>query len=212
MSMFKKLSGAALIALSCATAQASDLRGSIDSSVSGGSDWSGFYLGGGIAYGDYSDVDERFAPITGAYVGTGGSFVSSGDDLALSLHVGYNLQFNDFVVGAEADYINMVSNFKVLPTFIPPDLTVNSLASARLRLGYSLGNFLPFITGGVAYATTNIRGLEGYGVVGGVGVDYKVNETFVLGAQYLTYNFKDFGGDPVEVDADIFNIRLSAKF
>ena len=132
--------------------------------------------------------------------------------LALSLHAGYNLQFNDFVVGAEADYINMVSNFKVLPTFIPSDLTVNTLASARLRLGYSLGSFLPFITGGVAYATTNIRGLEGYGVVGGVGVDYKVNETFVLGAQYMKYNFKDFGGDPVEVDADIFNVRLSAQF
>ncbi len=198
--------------------QAQELRGSIASEAAGGSDWSGFYLGVGVSYTSYEDVDQRFDRDNGfPVVFTGGTpgFVSTGDDLALSIHVGYNAQFDNVVVGVEADFINLSSTFKIAPSIStdgPLNIRVNDLMSARLRVGYDLGRFLPFATAGVAYASTNITGLEGYGMVGGVGVDYKVTENVIFGVSYLRYEFSDFGGEPVEVEADLFKAQFSARF
>ncbi|MEE9375588.1 MAG: outer membrane beta-barrel protein [Rhizobiaceae bacterium] len=202
MRMIKNILMAGAIGLSCASAQATELRGSIDSMATGNSNWSGFYIGTGVSYTKYKDKDGRFP-----------GFISSGDDLALSLHAGYNHQVNNFVVGFEADYVNLSSEFKIVPPpFVPLNLEVTNMMSARLRVGYDFDRFMPFATGGVAYAATNIAGLQGYGWVAGGGLEYKVTDHLVFGVQYLHYHFDEFGGDPVTVDADLFNARFSAKF
>ncbi len=89
------------------------------------------------------------------------------------LDVGYNYQINQFVVGVEGDfqYTDLTRNYQsgsipnpgggvVPPGFIPPAGFVNTsfsssvksdwLSTFRTRLGFATGNFLGFITGGLA--------------------------------------------------------------
>lgn len=92
---------------------------------------------------------------------------------------GYNWQYANFVIGAEADFNylgfnNTVKNnvSDVMSQVLPPENTVasdkinyetNGFGTVRARLGYAANNVLLYGTGGLAYGKTKIKQtLEAY--------------------------------------------------
>jgi outer membrane immunogenic protein len=135
---------AATVAFS-ATAQAADLG----QAPIYGPGWTGFYIG---AHGGYATADFDFhTPITGTPSekdkgGFGG------------IQAGYNWQgHSNFVVGLEADVSFGDLKDKVPDgNFIKETTEINAFGSARARLGYSFGRFLPYVTGGLSWADATL--------------------------------------------------------
>jgi outer membrane immunogenic protein len=148
--------------------------------------WSGIYAGINAGYGAndiylytttvglapnlYTASTGQNTPIIGGT--TSGSYFGGP---VVGGQVGYNHEFNNRVVlGGEVDLnyadINN-SHIQGTPNYsynLTPGTAVIStsasrtgldwIGTARARLGYSLGNFLPFVTGGVAYGQLSTNG------------------------------------------------------
>jgi outer membrane immunogenic protein len=173
--------------------------------------WTGFYIGGqvGYAHGEW-DNTPLFGDV-GAFIPGVPVANASGDGITGGLHVGYNYQMSNWVLGIEADFnwpsINNNSPYVVNPQ-IPAVTLAYNIASrvehygtVRARLGYAaLPNTLLYVTGGWAYGETKTE-IAGYGnfsqqafVTGssqthsgwtvGVGVDYMLTANWILGAEY----------------------------
>jgi outer membrane immunogenic protein len=142
--------------------------------------WQGGYIGGQAAYGSItskpasainSDMEATFiAPGTLSYnrpsLGTAHSIDSGYGGFA-----GYNSQWDDVVFGFEANYLH--SGFHALTSgtgnTYAPDYsiltTMNSSAlvsltdfgSLRLRAGYAVGCFLPYLYGGVGVGSQTVE-------------------------------------------------------
>ena len=98
---------------------------------------------------------------------------------------------------------------------------IETLSSARARLGYAFGSFLPYVTGGIAlgqigfhqYDPADIvstqqrktRAQTGYVV--GAGFSYALAPHWTFDADYLVYGLGIFRG--VEVDLDAFKTGIS---
>lgn len=151
-----------------------------------GGDWTGAY--GGVQLG-YGDVD-----------GTG---TADGDDALFGVHLGYDYDFGNFVLGGELDY-----------DFADIDLngaaTVDSVARLKLRAGYDFGRTLGYVTAGVADVDTSI-GSE-TGEFFGIGAAYQINDRYMVGAELLEHNFDDIAGSGVDADATTFTVRGSIRF
>ena len=147
------IAAASLLALSLAGARAADLPrrdaapafpGPGFSSAPAFS-WTGFYAGvnGGFATGGFTrGGDALFGKANGGLIGG---------------TLGYNHQFNTVVLGVEGDWgwsgIKGSNNALAGPAFASSRIT--SLATARLRAGYSIDRALLFVTGG--YAGGSVR-------------------------------------------------------
>lgn len=130
--------------------------------------WSGFYFGGHGGYGFGS-----------------GAFT---DGAVIGGQVGVNVQFNNFVLGAEGDgsWVDWGAN--------------NAVGTARLRGGLAFDRFLAYGTGGVAF-----RDFNNVGWVAGAGLEYAVVDNWTVGVEYLHY---DFGG----TDSDVIRGRVNFLF
>jgi outer membrane immunogenic protein len=116
-------------------------------------DWSGAYLGLQAGYG-WGDT-EHFNP-------PGRTGTLDIDGFAGGLEGGFNFQSDALVLGLEADIsLSNIEGSHGPALFNPgpnsfncgsgPCITeVNWLSTARLRAGYAMDNFLPYVTGGVA--------------------------------------------------------------
>lgn len=148
--------------------------------------WTGAYGGLNLGYGD---VD-----------GTG---TADGDDMTYGLHLGYDYDFGQYVLGGELEYddadidLNGAAN-------------TNSVTRLKLRAGYDLGRTMIYATAGAAHLDTNIGSDTGAFV--GAGVAYQVTDRFVLGGEVLEHRFDDIGGSGVDADATTFNLRGSFRF
>jgi len=164
--------------------------------------WNGFYVGADIGYAWTSaDVD-----IPGASTSPDSSGVVGG------IYVGYNAQFNQFVVGLEAD-AEASSNSD--SATVEGGLLLGSVTgkadekwrgSVRARLGYAFDNFLPYITGGVAWSDWDTTATSEF--LGTV----KNSDTFVgwtigAGLEYgftpnligrVEYRYTDFGSNDTD--------------
>jgi outer membrane immunogenic protein len=227
------LLGAALAALVAATcASAADLATRLDAEtppsapeVAPAYNWTWFYIGGnvGCIWGCQRDTLVDF---TSDGYDLGPAFRSgSGSGLLGGIHGGYNWQATSQVVlGVEGDF-----DWTGLKHDDSGNLTafggslfgtslwgvsdrLNWLASARLRLGYAAGNWMPYATGGAAwsntnytgYVTNNIAASGGYGRydetlthtgwVAGAGVEYMATHNWLLRFEYLHYGF---GGEQI---------------
>lgn len=117
--------------------------------------WTGFYAGAHVGYGwGRSRAELVFAPAN--VVDGSGNVDPKG--IFGGLHVGYNYQTGNLVLGLEAD-ANLssvggrvtVSDPAGVPR--PPNSVTSRLTwngSARVRLGYAIDRLMPFVTGGVA--------------------------------------------------------------
>ncbi|MBZ9860701.1 outer membrane protein [Mesorhizobium sp. CA12] len=182
--------------------------------------WSGIYVGADAGYGwgnstqDFDGIDYNVPLDPKGWLG--------------GLYAGYNYQLsNGVVLGVEGDFnfsdidskgVRGISAGVDDPTFsYGSDLKWTG--SLRGRLGYAAGQFLPFVTGGLAvgryenfqtaagvpYSHTNT--FTGWTL--GAGVDYAMTEHIVLRVEY---RYTDFGDkhivDPVWTD---WNVDLSTN-
>ena len=132
--------------------------------------------------------------------------------------IGYDFQFGNFVVGAVGEYTSMsaedsVTSYSTTPASYTFTRDLESVAAIRARLGYAMGPYLGYVTGGAAYgkidnefrtsngansftATTDEDGADGYQA--GAGLEYKVTDNLTLTGEYLY----------TSLEADDYTIRV----
>lgn len=169
--------------------------------------WSGGYLGAQAGYArSDARVGQTFAP--GSFDNYGWGYSPSGG--FGGVFAGYNKQFDSgLVVGVEGDYsfasVKDTTLYRALGVDDPAfggELELEAVGTVRLRAGYAIDRWLPFVTGGLAVAsykhtTTNIPGgpyadvrdtVAGYTL--GAGGEYAVTDNWVVRGEY---RFADFG-------------------
>ena len=153
-----------------------------------GGNWTGFYTGLQLGY---ADAD--------------GPGALDGDNGLYGFHAGYDYDFGRFVLGGEIDYDKTDIDLN------GGAVTVDSVARAKIKGGYDLGNTLLYATGGYALADTS--GGDEDGAFYGIGMSYKVSEQYTVGAELLEHRFNDIGGAAgADLDATTFTVRGSYRF
>ena len=164
--------------------------------------WQGFYIGGHGAYlsaeTDYTNPATPSQTLEGAMLG---------------LQAGYNWQMGRVVLGVEADVsFGNVNDFIRDGNFLTEDGDMRAFGSVRARLGYSFGNFLPYITGGLMWARLeqgitcpdaaafgvcagtgafDVRSTETlFGWTAGAGAEYAISRNWSLKAEVLFGKFE----------------------
>jgi outer membrane immunogenic protein len=167
---------AALAALGVSSANAADLPRAMPTKapvMAPVYNWTGFYVGGHVGYA-WGDPEATVTPGT-APLPTGATFTAIGAPFTLStepdgwlggLLIGYNAQFNQFVLGVEADisfsnikdsssgsFINLWADPDAGRTLgtVTLDTKVEWFGTFRGRAGYAFNTFLPYVTGGLAW-------------------------------------------------------------
>ena len=170
---------AAVMCGSASVAQAADmpdlpfLRGSFTEGLSATSvNWQGFYVGGQVSYGSVtskvasgvnSDLQATFIPPNNVSYNWQPLGSAHGNTTGYGAFVGYNSQWDDVVVGFEANYIHdgfrSVTNSVGL-RYEADNVTLQSVTnsnatvklsdfgSLRVRGGYVMGCFLPYLFAG----------------------------------------------------------------
>src|ERR1700687_5013355 len=116
-------------------------------------DWTGFYVGGQVGYGQGS-----FGPGTNPIPEQAVFFPHSVTGLMSGFQAGYNLQLpNRVVLGVEADasFASPIDRPKL--GLAPFNTTLEYAATARGRIGYAFGTILPYVTGGLAWGQTRVN-------------------------------------------------------
>jgi outer membrane immunogenic protein len=159
-----------------------------------GTDWTGFYAGAQIEYGD---VD-----LSGALTedGTGG---------LAGVFAGYRYDFGTYVIGAELD-------LNAADIDLPAaGGTLDTVSRLGIEAGYDAGPALFYGTAGAALATVDAGAdtLSGHGYFYGVGIDYALTDQVVLGAEVLRHEFEDFDNVPgLDVGATTVGISAALRF
>jgi opacity protein-like surface antigen len=197
--------------------------------------WTGFYVGANGGYGGGvvdADLNLGQPPVI-----LGGALLSPGFLAALHTsnrtggliaggQVGYNFQFaNNVVLGLESDAqwsdIKQGQHEKAASTLILVPIAsarttdqqfgLDWFGTTRLRAGYALGRFLPYVTGGVAYGRVSASGFQnimgsGPGLFGssasathvgwtaGAGAEYAFTDRLSLKGEYLFTEFNGVSG------------------
>ena len=148
-------------------------------------DWTGFYAGGQLGY---ADIDGNL----------------SGDGAIGGVHAGYDYDFGTLVLGGEVDYDTSDADFG------GGVAQLDSIARLKLRGGYDFGRTLLYATGGVARADTSLG--DETGGFGGVGMAYRLTDSFDLGGEVLYHDFSDIGTTGIAVEATTVTVRGSFRF
>ena len=142
--------------------------------------WTGFYVGGHVGYGDGSlGPDTNPLPLQGVFFphtvtgGIGG------------FQVGYNHQFaNRFVLGVEAD-ATFVGPIDLPRRRLGPfNSSIDYVGTVRGRAGYSFGTWMPYITGGFAWGHSQVRVNDAAGNVISEPGQYQTGWTVGAGAEF----------------------------
>jgi outer membrane immunogenic protein len=194
-------------------------------------DFKGFYVGfnlGGVSSSSAATTSTIFCPSAGCYFATTsvpaiatagkqnlGSNAFNGGGV-----LGFNLQHNHFVFGAEADLSSMRLNQSksttvTYPCCAPTAFTVTQtlqtsfLFTVRPRLGFTAGHALFYGTGGLAvtnaheqalftdtFATAHESGAPGLqnGWTAGGGIEFKMHQHWSVKGEFL---HNDFGSNTV---------------
>ncbi|WP_233557413.1 outer membrane protein [Rhodophyticola porphyridii] len=161
--------------------------------VFAGNDWTGFYLGGQLGYGD---------------VGTGGAANVDGDGGFAGIHGGYMWDFGNTVIGAEIDY-----DFSEMELDAGAG-TIDEVGRLKLRAGWDAGNTLIYGTVGAANAAANIGGVDydDTGWLAGAGLAYDLGNSWLVGGEILYHEFEDFDSTGIDVDVTTISARVSYRF
>ena len=206
------------------TAQAADLdydylRGAeYDPAPAPVLDWSGVYLGGhggftsgGLAQRNalqstlaqafsYSEVESEFG--VSKILSLPGTRVKGA---SFGAFAGYNVQFDDIVLGIEADYThtdlnswstNSISrimttssgNSEVVSLSGRSNTQIDDYGSIRARAGYAFGNLLPYVTGGLAIGRVTINDTVAVQNYGYSATTYAANQALTTGLPVGVYN------------------------
>ena len=195
---------AALAGLSATAASAADMAGPVAGSAY---DWSGFYVGAhiGVANGHIKATDAQ-QPDGGFYTDTGGAgstFNFNDTNVAGGAHIGYQAQWNQFVLGGEATWTATGIDKTITSPYFPLSDTetgkLKHYATVVGRVGYAFDRFMVYAKGGYAGGEVSFRAYDcctlaqgvGYeqsgwqnGYAVGAGIDYALTDKLVLGVDY----------------------------
>jgi len=192
--------------------------------------WTGCYVG--VNLGGTSGTSNEIIPVYPANFDISQSGVTGGG------HVGCNYMFaQNWVVGLEGDFDWTNLRGDELTTGVFSEryyLRWNWTASVRGRLGYTINNWLIYITGGGAWANLNSAYFGGYtvafpnspsvsgthfGWTVGVGIEYGLTANWIVGIEYLfaqfdrkTYICSICGPVNFDLQTNTVRARLSYKF
>jgi outer membrane immunogenic protein len=194
--------------------------------------WTGLYAGASVSYGiGRSDAEatiedeEEEGPEDDINIRVGDWW--SGGAL-LGGHVGYQMQFGAFVVGAELaahwsgvegdDTATITGGFGTIEGSLGTDL--NWLTTARLKAGVAFDRALIYGIGGLAYGDvensvsftvpgtsrswSNSEGSLGWTL--GAGLEYAITDNWIIGAEYQHVELGD--DNTVIVDGDDFSVPV----
>ena len=155
--------------------------------------WTGFYAGAQLGYGDVS---------------TDGAATVGGDGALGGLHAGYRYDFGDFVFGGELDYDSADLELDAGAG------SIDAITRLKLQAGYDLGSTLIYGTVGGASADANIGGVDrtDQGYLIGAGLAYDLGNNFTVGGEILYHQFDDFDSTGINVDVTTLTARVSYRF
>src|SRR5262245_15601176 len=196
--------------------------------------WTGLYGGIHAGYG-WADTSWTF-PQANFYSPAGAAFDTNPNGGIGGFHAGYNIQFNQFVLGVEGSYSVTTLQDRVtgfVPVF-PADTfhtLVKDLASVTGRLGLVWGSSLIYVMGGWVTAEIRLDGVAGPPVPGaklgvrdrhdgwtvGGGLEWMLAPNWIVGLEYnyyrlegATYNLQTFGAGVVPVRIVLDDITINA--
>jgi outer membrane immunogenic protein len=180
--------------------------------------WTGFYLGfnhgfGGGVVDANVNLANPFLLTTTRTVNRANGFFAGGE-------AGYQIQFqNNVVLGVETDMqwsdvkashqaTNYASTGLAGYSYSNINNSLDWFGTTRLRVGYSFGRLLPYVTGGVAYGGTSATGQQvvGGAVIGGsssqtnvgwaagAGLDYALSDNLSARAEYIYVQLANASG------------------
>ncbi len=197
----------------------------------------------------------ELAPVfswTGGYIGLQAGYIwgegdAFSDDLDATaeiepegwlggVYVGYNYQMaNNVVVGIDADFAwtgadDTADVFDLGGAPIPftLDTELDWEAAVRLRLGYAVDRFLPYVAGGVAFGNLEGEAFDltpvsigaadetNVGWTLGVGLEYAFTDNLIGRAEYRYTDFGDFDvtvdGSDITTDLTTNDVRLGIAY
>ena len=157
-------------------------------------DWTGFYAGAQIEYGD---------------VDVSGAANDDGTGALGGIFAGYRYDFGNYVIGGEIDINAADIDLPVVGG------TLETVGRIGLEAGYDAGPALFYGTVGAARALVDAGAntLGGNGYFYGVGVDYALTDQVVLGAEVLRHEFEDFDNQPgLDVGATTVGVSAALRF
>ena len=161
--------------------------------------WTGFYVG---AHGGWANSKTTESDVTG----TGSITIRGG---AGGAHLGYNWQMQGLIVGVELDASALGGKKEEQDGVGTATFEQDTVASARLRVGFSpMPNLLAYATAGIGHTTLKLSYREpglsvsasgsSTGFVGGGGLEFRISNALSLRGEALYYSVSDldlkFGG------------------
>jgi opacity protein-like surface antigen len=201
-------------------------------------DWSGFYAGGqlGAVYTEVESTETLFPNSLEFFqsrsYGQGEAAITGG------LQAGWQKHWGKLVAGAEVGFSLLqfdTSEESPLLDGLFRSAEVGTIFTLTGRLGYADGRWLAYAKGGVAAADVDIRYHDTFtglstssgnleiGWTAGVGIDYALSQTWVLGVEYNYVHFRADVEPPlipdipsrfgyVDVDLQSVVVRLNYRF
>ncbi len=194
---------------------------------------SGFYIGGNVGYG----AGNARATLTdpGGFAPSGGT--NAAGTLFGGVQAGYAKYFSSrLMLGIEIDatfpgYMDLwdVMSYRATASSEASE-QLEYLATARGRIGYAMGSWTPYLTGGLAVASTRIArtdyttlfeeasaGQLRTGFVVGAGVDHALDSNWSARLEYLYTNlgatsFQFSNGSRYDTQYDLHVVRLGLNY
>jgi len=167
-----------------------------------GTDWSGLYGGAAL---DFTRVE--LSPVDGASVS------NEGNGLMIGAEGGYRYDLGQVVLGATASL--MFGSVDVPPVIgnVPQDPVLNALMTVGIEAGYDLGEVLVY--GGIGHTWSTMRTIAGNrrfesGYQFGIGADYMLTDTIMVGGGISRTVLDDFSGSDVQTTS--FGVRAAYRF
>ena len=185
-------------------------------------DWTGFYIGAQVGY-SWGNVDITVD-------GYDSDLSPDADGVVGGAFVGYNVQFNQIVVGLEGDIeaSGISGDDDDDDALLEADADNNWQGSIRARLGFAFDNFLPYIQGGVAFSDWDVSVRDvitddeiddsdtftGWTV--GAGLEYAFTQNITARVEYRYTDFGDsdfdLAGNDVNADLTTNTVRVGVAY
>jgi opacity protein-like surface antigen len=150
-----------------------------------GMDWSGFYAGGQLGFGNVGSTDPF-----------------EGEGLLGGVHAGYRMDWGSFVAGAELAFdLASIDLGDVSIT------TIDSIGRLGLTGGVDLGRALVYGTVGLARIGGDV---DQDGNYYGLGMDYALSDRMTVGGQVLKHEFDEVPAG--SLDTTLVQARVSFQF
>lgn len=135
---------------------------------------------------------------------TSGASSLSGDGITGGVHVGYGIEFGQYVLGGEVDYDTADLSLS------GGAAEIDALGRIKVRAGAGVGPALIYGTVGIARADTTLGDEVGYFLGAGIGTD--MGSGWIIGGEVLYHNFQDIDDSGIDADATTLGVRATFRF